>query len=112
MRPAPLARAWASRAKALKAAAKARFRAWRVAATNRAAASHCFYCGVGFDGTGARQRTVDHRVPRALGGSDRLANLVFACGSCNQRKGHRREEDFVASDWLVERRESVEDERL
>lgn len=93
--------------KALRASRKARLRAWRIAARNRSAASHCFYCGVSFTGTGSRQRTVDHRLPRALGGSDRLGNLVFACASCNQRKGHRPEEGFVTSAWLQERRRAT-----
>jgi 5-methylcytosine-specific restriction endonuclease McrA len=83
------------------------WRAWRRAARNRAAASVCFYCGVPFDGDGARRRTVDHRVPRAAGGTDGLANLVFACGACNQRKGNRTEEEFVASAWLADRRREV-----
>lgn len=40
----------------------------------------CRYCG-GYAGT------VDHVVPRALGGSDASSNLVAACRTCNRRKG-------------------------
>lgn len=32
---------------------------------------------------------VDHVVPVAMGGSNRISNLVCACSSCNQRKGAR-----------------------
>lgn len=86
---------------------RARWRAWRVAARNRANASACFYCGVRFEQAGPDHRTVDHRVPRSRGGSDGLTNLVFACYSCNQRKRDRPEDDFVASDWLTHRRADV-----
>ena len=80
-----------------------------MAARNRATATTCFYCGVRFHGHGAGpdHRTVDHRIPRSRGGSDGLANLVFACYACNQRKRDRPEDEFVASDWLARRRAEV-----
>ncbi len=101
--------------KGLRAATRARWRAWRVAAANRERAGTCFYCGVALTPPdprpGARprhdQRTVDHRVPRARGGSDALSNLVFACFACNQRKRDRDEDAFVASGWLAARRTEV-----
>jgi len=41
----------------------------------------CHWCG-------RRATTVDHLVPRALGGSDYdLDNLVAACADCNSRRG-------------------------
>lgn len=93
--------------KGVRARARRRWVLWRLAARNRSRATTCFYCGAGFTGTGARQRTVDHRVPRALGGSGRLTNLVFACRSCNQRKGDLPEPEFVDSEWLARRRADV-----
>jgi len=33
--------------------------------------------------------TVDHIVPRKLGGDDNLNNLEVLCGSCNSSKGGR-----------------------
>jgi 5-methylcytosine-specific restriction endonuclease McrA len=78
---------------------------------NRATGTHCFYCGVGFSGDGGRRRTVDHRVPRGSGGTDGLANLVFACFACNQRKKDLPEEVFVASEWLARRRAELAGER-
>lgn len=43
----------------------------------------CHYCGVRMT---AENRTVDHIVPRASGGTDAFINLVAACSDCNQRK--------------------------
>ena len=74
---------------------------------NRARATTCFYCDVPFTERGPDHRTVDHRVPQSRGGSHRLRNLVFACFTCNQRKRDRAEDDFVASEWLISRREEV-----
>jgi 5-methylcytosine-specific restriction endonuclease McrA len=84
---------------------------WRAAARavrrNRSAGTHCFYCGAAFEVDGPLRRTVDHRVPRSLGGTDGLANLVFACEACNQRKADGPEDRFVASAWLRARRAEV-----
>ncbi len=47
----------------------------------------CQYCG-------AREgnMTVDHVIPKVLGGKDTWENLVCACVSCNNRKGNRTPE--------------------
>jgi 5-methylcytosine-specific restriction endonuclease McrA len=42
----------------------------------------CRYCG-----SESGPFEIDHRVPIALGGSNRLSNLVLACADCNHRKG-------------------------
>jgi len=42
----------------------------------------CFYCGQDAD-------TVDHVLPRRLGGLDNEDNLVAACKRCNLAKGGR-----------------------
>ena len=44
----------------------------------------CQYCG-----QKASYLTVDHIVPRRLGGEHSWENLVAACPSCNHRKGGR-----------------------
>lgn len=41
----------------------------------------CFYCK-----TDEKKLTVDHVVPKALGGTDDPTNLVAACGTCNNGK--------------------------
>ena len=51
----------------------------------------CAYC----DAT-ERPLQLDHIVPRARGGSDRVSNLTLACETCNQRKGERDVRDFLA----------------
>lgn len=80
------------------------------ARANRSRGTHCFYCGVRFRGDGKRARTIDHRIPRARGGTDALANLVFACHACNQRKADTDEAAFIASEWLRRRRLELERE--
>lgn len=71
----------------------------------------CFYCGVRFTADGPDHRTVDHRVPTSRGGSHALANLVFACYACNQRKRDRHEDEFLGSEWLARRRAEVGERR-
>jgi 5-methylcytosine-specific restriction endonuclease McrA len=44
----------------------------------------CQYCG-----QRKKTLTVDHVIPRRLGGSHTWENLVTACASCNHRKGGR-----------------------
>ncbi len=51
----------------------------------------CFYCGMPFDFNTRRTTaplafTVDHVVPVAAGGTDRLENLVPAHYRCNRAK--------------------------
>lgn len=48
----------------------------------------CFYCGT-FLTKGHPLRTVDHVIPRAKGGANRMWNLVVACKPCNRDKGDR-----------------------
>lgn len=52
----------------------------------------CQYCG-----TRRAPMTVDHVVPRTLGGGDSWDNLVCACVRCNNRKGDRRPEQVGLS---------------
>lgn len=47
----------------------------------------CQYCG-----TTKGPFTVDHVIPRTLGGMDSWDNLVCACVSCNNKKGDRTPE--------------------
>ncbi len=50
----------------------------------------CFYCARRVSKNGTRKKgnvlTIDHVIPRALGGSDELSNLVLACEPCNKKK--------------------------
>jgi hypothetical protein len=44
---------------------------------------HCHYCR---ESLLAAEATLDHVVPRSLGGRDVLRNLVLACACCNAAK--------------------------
>ena len=50
----------------------------------------CAYCGVE-----NVPLNIDHVIPRAKGGSDRVSNLVLACVKCNQKKGAKTVEEFL-----------------
>ncbi|GAB4344098.1 MAG: HNH endonuclease [Candidatus Abyssubacteria bacterium] len=50
----------------------------------------CQYCGKKFKKT---ELTLDHVVPRSLGGRSTWENMVLACVQCNVRKGNRLPED-------------------
>eukprot|EP01025_Chloroclados_australasicus_P009084 TRINITY_DN1347_c0_g4_i1.p1 TRINITY_DN1347_c0_g4~~TRINITY_DN1347_c0_g4_i1.p1 ORF type:complete len:442 (+),score=19.87 TRINITY_DN1347_c0_g4_i1:243-1568(+) len=39
---------------------------------------------------------VEHVIPKAKGGSNRISNLVIACEKCNQKKNVKSIEDFLA----------------
>jgi 5-methylcytosine-specific restriction endonuclease McrA len=49
----------------------------------------CAYCGV----SGVPLQ-IEHIVPTARGGSDRVSNLTLACGPCNTRKGPETAAEF------------------
>lgn len=57
----------------------------------------CCYCGVGFsdqpDSVGSP--TIEHVVPRSLGGPDHPNNYVIACYGCNTARGVMPAEQFV-----------------
>ena len=38
---------------------------------------------------------IDHLTARSRGGSDRVSNLILACGRCNQTKGNHSLEEFL-----------------
>lgn len=50
----------------------------------------CFYCGKttpGFE--------VEHMIPKAKGGSNRIDNLTLSCHECNEKKGTLTAEEFI-----------------
>jgi 5-methylcytosine-specific restriction endonuclease McrA len=49
----------------------------------------CAYCGAT-----SVPLQVEHIVPKARGGSDRVSNLTIACADCNQAKGTMTAEEF------------------
>lgn len=65
----------------------------------------CAYCGER-DG----QLIVEHMVPRRRGGPDTDLNTVWACSSCNRRKGDRTPLEWFC--WQLERGEPIGSNRL
>jgi 5-methylcytosine-specific restriction endonuclease McrA len=51
----------------------------------------CAYCGAEHT-----PLQVEHIVPRARGGSNRISNLTLACDPCNKDKGAQSVEEFLA----------------
>ena len=49
--------------------------------------NRCQYCG-----TAKGPMTVDHIVPKTMGGNDSWENLVCSCAKCNNKKGDRTPE--------------------
>lgn len=58
----------------------------------RGAPDACAYCHVGLTDD---NRTLDHVIPRARGGSNATENLVLACVKCNREKGDMSVEDYT-----------------
>jgi 5-methylcytosine-specific restriction endonuclease McrA len=50
----------------------------------------CAYCGT----VGVRLE-IDHIVPKALGGTNRVSNLAICCRNCNEKKNNRTIQDFL-----------------
>ena len=46
----------------------------------------CQYCG----GNGGERMTIDHVIPKSLGGRTVWENVVSACRGCNLKKGNKR----------------------
>src|SRR6476469_6231176 len=64
------------------------------------AGHRCFYCSAPAD-------RADHYIPLAKGGPDTEENLVAACSPCNSAKSDKSPDQFLASEWLAERRREV-----
>lgn len=56
----------------------------------------CRYCGT--KGTADNPLTVDHVIPRALGGTDAASNLVTACADCNAGKSSAAPDAHLVAD--------------
>jgi hypothetical protein len=58
----------------------------------------CVYCGRNLDDDhieSSSERTLDHLVPRSIGGSHGAHNVVTACGHCNSAR-----QELSLRDWL------------
>lgn len=61
----------------------------------------CHYC---HKKTNINNGNIDHKIPRALGGTDAWQNLVFSCIPCNSAKGATSHQDFTKSLLLEAKR--------
>jgi 5-methylcytosine-specific restriction endonuclease McrA len=52
---------------------------------------------------------VEHLVPRARAGSDRVSNLTLACESCNQKKGSRTAAEFGYPQLMAQAKAPLKD---
>jgi len=67
-------------------------------------AHKCAYCGAE-----NVPLQVEHIIPKARGGSNRVSNLTFACQGCNQRKGNQTAEEFGHLEVQVQARKPLKD---
>lgn len=77
-------------------------KAQRKAACRRGDGWRCHYCHEWF---GKKRRkgahlTIDHVIPKSLGGPDHAWNRVLACFDCNTLKGSTTYEEFTGKDRL------------
>lgn len=47
--------------------------------------SYCYWCRRYFP---INELTIDHLIPKSLGGSDSIENLRLSCKNCNQERGN------------------------
>jgi len=72
----------------------------------------CHYCGRYVP---EHEATLDHCVPRSLGGPDKAENAVMACLPCNRDKADMLEEEFrvkIATGSKRRRRVNPSDEAI
>lgn len=58
----------------------------------------CFYCD-----KEVSNFEVEHMIPKAKGGSNRIDNLTLSCHSCNQKKGTLTAEEFIKQNLPAEK---------
>ena len=58
----------------------------------------CFYCN-----KEVSTFEVEHMIPKAKGGSNRIDNLTLSCHNCNQKKGTLTAEEFIRQTLPVEK---------
>jgi 5-methylcytosine-specific restriction endonuclease McrA len=95
---------WAGRAKGERRESLIRFLVQRDG-------DRCFYCGIDFNAD-PDAYTLDHRMPRSLGGRPNRANMVLACTACNHKKGDGTEEELRSRRWFRIRVRTVQRHRI
>lgn len=67
----------------------------------------CHYCArpLGWGHESVSRPEVEHLLPRVRGGSDRLSNVVLACGDCNRAKGSKTPVEWLGVECCEAHRE-------
>ena len=55
----------------------------------------CVYCEKNLHGAAPQDITLDHVLPRSMGGSNESSNLITACKRCNCARGNKPVADFA-----------------
>jgi 5-methylcytosine-specific restriction endonuclease McrA len=66
----------------------------------------CFWCGKCFDiktRRGRKEITLDHLLPKSMGGKLNSGNLVAACATCNALRGNRMVNPITLEEIKVEK---------
>jgi 5-methylcytosine-specific restriction endonuclease McrA len=69
----------------------------------------CAYCGATGCGAAGVHLQVEHIVPKARGGTNRVSNLAIACERCNIRKGKQTAAEFGHPDVQARARQPLQD---
>ncbi|MEI6159631.1 MAG: HNH endonuclease [Roseococcus sp.] len=56
----------------------------------------CCYCGVRTDASSRHPPTIEHVIPRSLGGPDTYDNCVMVCAACNTERGNVMRDEHAA----------------
>lgn len=56
----------------------------------------CYYCGSELNFGKKGEVHLDHKTPIQRGGLHTATNIVYSCRQCNQKKGTKTEEEFLA----------------
>ncbi len=64
----------------------------------------CMWCAASLE---IDEATIEHIVPASHGGPLSIDNAGVACTSCNQKRGVRTPEEFLASAWLLQKRQQT-----
>ena len=76
---------------------KAEMRAWLRTCVAEAQNWKCCYCGCETEPTTKNKNsaTLEHVLPKSLGGTDDWDNLAMACMKCNTKRGNTDAEAFL-----------------
>jgi hypothetical protein len=66
--------------------------------------NHCFWCGKELQ---MDKATLEHIVPESEGGETSFENTTIACAKCNNNRGTMGINEFLESEFLINKRKTV-----